>query len=112
MPRAPVNFFSVSVADGGKSEASPLQLFVPALQLHELRFAIGSPVCRTEEDEHQTVATHQRLQRLRAAELVASAECRHRRAHARPEDRNVRPLCRERGSEEPDTPTSRTSGFI
>lgn len=46
-------------------QSALVQLFQVLLQLHELTFAIGSPVGRTEENQHETLGTEE------AAEVVA-----------------------------------------
>ena len=40
------------------------------LQLHELDFTEGSPICGTEKDQHGALRTHDRLQSLRPAVLI------------------------------------------
>lgn len=62
------------VADRGKTDASGFKSVLRLLQLHELRFAIRSPVCRTEEEQYETILALDRLKRLFIPELVASAE--------------------------------------
>jgi len=44
------------------------------LQLHELRFAVRSPVGRAEEDDDRAVRTEKRRERARVSMLVAQAE--------------------------------------
>jgi len=46
------------------------------LQLHELRFAKGSPIGGTEEKENRTLRTPQCLVRLFVAELIRQIKCR------------------------------------
>ena len=69
--------------NGGQPQPLGRQFLQPTLQLHELRFAVGSPVCRTDEDEHRALRPHDRLQRPRRAVLILEAELRHALAHLR-----------------------------
>jgi hypothetical protein len=51
------------------------------LQLHELRFAIRSPVSRAEEDDQGTLGAQERLQHTRLTALIAKREVRQARAN-------------------------------
>src|ERR1035438_1009504 len=62
------------VADRRKAPARPLQYRRIVLQLHELPFAIRSPICRTEEHQHETLPPHQRFHGARAAVLIGQGE--------------------------------------
>ena len=65
------------VEDGGDANAPQLQIGVAALQLHELRLAVRSPVDRTVEGQHRPVRAHDRLQGLCLSVLVRETERRH-----------------------------------
>ena len=59
------------VADGSKPDALLAELFLCTLQLDQLLFAEGSPIGRAEEQEHQTVGSHQRRECLLFRELIS-----------------------------------------
>ena len=60
------------IADRGQAHAGLANLGKTALQLHELRFAVRSPVGRAEEDDDGALRTEQRLQRLDLPLLIAA----------------------------------------
>src|SRR5262249_48381091 len=62
------------VTDGRHAEPLPSDLFGAALQLHELRLAIGSPVRRPEEHEHCALRSNDRLKSPAAAVLILQIE--------------------------------------
>src|SRR5206468_5323065 len=62
------------VANGSQRETLTLQFRHTALQLHELRLAIGSPVRRSEEYEHEPLGPRQRRQRPRLSLLIEQCE--------------------------------------
>ena len=62
------------VADGSQSDALLAELFTCTLQLNQLLFAEGSPIGRAKEEEHQTVGSHQRRERLLFRELISRPE--------------------------------------
>ena len=76
--------------DRGDADACLLQPTASRLQFRELRFAIRTPVGRTREDQHQTVWSHQRLQRPLLAVLVRQREVGHFRAGLRAKRLDVR----------------------
>src|SRR5437763_8912204 len=64
------------VADGGKFEAFVFKSSLRVLQLHELRFAEGSPIRRAEEKKNCALRTLQSLVGLSSAELIGLAKRR------------------------------------
>src|SRR5690349_3126311 len=64
------------VANGSQIEPLLLEPFFGVLQLHELRFAEGSPIGGTKEKENCPFWTLQCLVGLFVAELVHKCECR------------------------------------
>jgi hypothetical protein len=62
------------IADRRQADAGFAKVGKTALQLHELRFAIRSPVCRAEEDNDRAIRTEQRSQRPLLTALIAEAE--------------------------------------
>jgi hypothetical protein len=62
------------VTDRRKPKAGPSQYRRIVLQLHELPFAIRSPICRTEEHKHQALPRHQRFHDTRLAVLIGQGE--------------------------------------
>ena len=64
------------VADGGKFEAFGFKSSLRVLQLHELRFAEGSPIRRAEEKKNCALRTLQSLVGLSSAELIGLAKRR------------------------------------
>ena len=82
------------VADNSQAQAALLELRCAALQLDELRATEWSPVSRTDENEHRSARSHDRLQIVCPARLVDEAEVRDALAHLRTELRHVDPLAR------------------
>ena len=78
-----------------------------ALQLHELRAAVRSPIGRTEEHEHRALRPGHRFQRAEAAVLIGQAEVDGPLPHLRPERGDVGlgtqhdPERRDRNDDEP-----------
>ena len=64
------------VADGGQLQALRLKSLFCVLQLHELRFAEGSPVGRAEEKEYCAIRPLERLVGLHMAELIGQNKSR------------------------------------
>jgi hypothetical protein len=64
------------VADGGQLDSLLLELGFGALQLDQLRFAVGSPVGRTEKEQHGAIGASERIEGLLFAELIGSRKRR------------------------------------
>src|SRR5258707_11013014 len=64
------------IANGGQLQALRLKSLLCVLQLHELRFAEGSPVSRTEEQKDGALASLERLVRLLMTKLIGQNKCR------------------------------------
>lgn len=62
------------IANDRQSDAFTPQFVDATLQLDQLRSAIGSPVGRSHEDEHQPSRSHERFERSDTAVLVSEAE--------------------------------------
>jgi hypothetical protein len=62
------------IADGGELDALLFEPGICALQLDQLPFAEGSPVCRTEEEKDCAVRAFQCFEGLHAAEFVAGGK--------------------------------------
>jgi len=58
------------VANGGQLDALLFKSSFRVLQLHELRFAEGSPICGTEEEKNRSIRASQCLVRLRMIKLI------------------------------------------
>ena len=69
------------VADRDQAKALSGDIRVTALQLHELRFAVRSPIGGPKEHEHRAFRAVGRCQRVRLSQLVDAGECGHLRAH-------------------------------
>ena len=76
--------FRAVIADCGQLNSLCFEFLFCALQLHELRFAEGSPVRRTEEQKHRSVCPFQRIAGYVFAKLVAGRKGWHLLAHVRP----------------------------
>jgi hypothetical protein len=64
------------VADRRELQSLRFKPLLCVLQLHELRFAKGSPIGGTEEKENRTLRTFQCLVGLLMAELIGQSKCR------------------------------------
>ena len=62
------------VADRGQLQSLRFESLLRGLQLHELRFAEGSPISRPKEDQHGTVCALERLIGLFPAELIRQSK--------------------------------------
>jgi hypothetical protein len=62
------------IADCRQPEAGFANFLRTALQLHELRFAIESPIGGPEEDEYCALRSHHGLKRLQPAGLILQRE--------------------------------------
>ena len=62
------------IAHRDEPEALPFQRRHPALQLHELRLAVGSPVGRAEEHQQRALRPEQRQEAVRLAVLIREGE--------------------------------------
>src|SRR5262245_59124315 len=80
------------VADRRQSQSLFTKLIYPALQLHELCFAVRSPICRSEEDQHGALGSHYGLQCPSLAVLIRETEVWSPFANLRAELRYVNPL--------------------
>jgi hypothetical protein len=67
-----------------------LQFRHTALQLHELRFAVGSPVRRSEEHQHESFGSHEGRQRSLLSFLIEQREIGHSRSDLWPELLDIR----------------------
>src|SRR5207244_11079492 len=74
LPAEGGQYFGWIVAYCSHSPALLLHVLQAALQFDQLRFAIGSPIRRTEEDEHCSFGSQDRLQRPDRAILIFEAE--------------------------------------
>ena len=63
------------VADRGQLQSLRFESLLRGLQLHELRFAEGSPIGRAEEHQHGTACTLERLIGLFPAKLIVQSKC-------------------------------------
>jgi hypothetical protein len=77
------------VADGGQSKTLVAKLLYLTLQLDQLRPAVGSPIRRTEEDQHRALGPHDGLERLDVSGLILQAKGWNLLAHLRSELRDV-----------------------
>src|SRR5262245_50456904 len=66
------------VADTDQAESILAQRVVPALQLEQLRFAVGTPVGGAVEDDHRAFGSHHRLQCPFRPMLIGKVEVRNR----------------------------------
>ena len=71
------------VADGRDSDSLAASLLNPAMQLHELRSAVRSPIRRPVEDQHGPVRPHDRFQGLGPSGLILKTEVRTLLPHLR-----------------------------
>jgi hypothetical protein len=77
------------ITDGRNSEAFRAKFIYSSLQLDQLRFAIGSPVSGTVENQHHAVRTHDGIKGPGLAVLVLQIEIRHSLADLRAKLRHV-----------------------
>jgi hypothetical protein len=63
------------IADRGEFDSLGFKSSFGILQLHELRFAKGSPVGGTEKEKHRSIRSFQCLIRLLVAKLVLRGKC-------------------------------------
>jgi hypothetical protein len=65
------------IADGSQLDASRFKSLSCVLQLHQLRFAEWSPICRTEEKKHRSTRSFECVAGNLMAELVGGSKRRH-----------------------------------
>ena len=94
------------IADRRQPDTPRPQFIDPALQLDQLRAAVGSPVGRSKEDEHQPAITHERLERSGTSGLVGESEIGNALADLGTFLRDVNALARRRlpGRRSPGSP--------
>jgi hypothetical protein len=73
------------IADGDNAQPLRLDLSEMTLQLDQLRFAVGSPIRGSDEDQHRTLGPHDRTQVPHRPVLIFQVEIRNLLPYLRPE---------------------------
>ena len=73
------------VTDGRQAQAPGLNFFQMTLQFDQLRLAVGSPIGRTDKDQHGALRPHDGIQISRSSVLIPQAETGYVLTHLRSE---------------------------